>query len=251
MEAVTMEDAQVVTGTPKAADPVAEARAYGVAEIARRAELENGRARRKAEENRAAGERERQRDIGVIFDDQGAWLSGRLMERELQAPLDERNSQAAAAFGGSPVMHREVGGVTYWHGPGVLGLLQSGILGEVRATRMRILRVERIEDCFVEVSNAFALRPSPHELVVNWTGKVYLPSLRALFVEAQEPCADDRAHLRAWAAQDGDRAKGPAARIEDVFPLEIGVVGDSRLLWIRRLPKPTGGLVPDVAAAKA
>ena len=246
-----MGDAQAVTGTPKAADPVAEARAYGVAEIARRAEVENARLRSKCAEDNAAAERERQMDVPVIFDDQGAWLSGQKLERELQIRADDRGSHAATVLVPSPVKRREVGGVTYWHGPGVMGMLQSGILGEGRASRMRILRLDWIEDCFVEQVANFPLRWDAHELVVNWGGKVYLPSLRALFMEAQEPCAQYLAHLRAWAAQDGDPRKGPAADLAACFPLEIGLVGDSRVLWIRRLPKPTGGLVPDVPAAKA
>ena len=87
--------------------------------------------------------------------------------------------------------------------------------------------------------------PVPNELIGKGQ-RPYRFMLEKFFRSARSRVRDARspdtrpARVAAWAAKDGDPAKGPAASLADCLPLEIGYKQSGCAIWIRHAPELSG-----------
>ena len=135
----------------------------------------------------------------------------------------------------------------------VAALLDSGVVGEGRRGRIKIVQLRQLSDCYVPRPGRF---DDPRSgIILTSGGKVRVAVLSMLFEQARlqlltmKQRRDARqvsldsmalpARQLAWAAHGRDPAAGAAKDLESTLPLELAInAHDCLLLAIRPLPRP-------------
>ena len=233
-----------------------------VATIEREVEGKREAARKQQErheraENRRRLEEAKQSAEIVLVTASAAYVSVPLATR-----LYTGNGNVEQALKGFGIEPRSVDGYRVFPGRKLAAAFAGGALGRNNVNRLGICEVRSMDDLAelpedpakrAEIETGSGAKffhqtyaaPMPNT-AVGMGGRAYRPILEKFFKAAKGSLDGARspgsrpARVAAWAAKDGDPAKGPADCLRDTFPLSIGYMAGGAVIWIRHAPELSG-----------